>query len=238
MIQIQGLKKTYSKHTVLDWLDLTIPDQSIFALLGPNGSGKTTLIKSILGITQPDVHSQITLDGRYSYGSREFKNHIGYMPQYPKFSPHLKVRELIGLFEKLRQAQAPNRDELIQDLQIDAFWNKAFVELSGGMMQKVNLLQAFMFDVSLFILDEPTAGLDPQIAYYLKNLLLKKKKAGATVLFTSHVMAEVEALADEMALLVEGRIYTVIAPAQLKKNHGALTLEAALHSFWETIKNS
>ncbi|MDP2600713.1 MAG: ABC transporter ATP-binding protein [Deltaproteobacteria bacterium] len=232
MITIQSLSKHYGRQKVLDGVDLTVSDGVLFALLGPNGSGKTTLLKSLLGIVAPDPSGEIIFNNRSILGKKSYKRHVGYMPQNPKFPPHLKVRELVTLFEKLRQKKGVHKEKLAADLQIDRFWHKPFGELSGGMSQKVNILLCFMFETSLLILDEPTLGLDPSITFYLKQLMREKKTEGKTVLFTSHVMAEVEEIADRMALLVEGKIYTVIAPQEMMRQRKSKTLEEALHLFW------
>ncbi|MDO8526580.1 MAG: ABC transporter ATP-binding protein [Deltaproteobacteria bacterium] len=237
MITIKNLSKSYNGHKILDQIDLTISGGNIFALLGPNGSGKTTILKSILEIVRPSKNAEIIWNGESIVGTNRFKAEVGYMPQLLKFPPHIKVKELITLFEKLRHKEGLYKNQLIQDLEINLFWNQVFGELSGGMAQKINILQCFMFDSSLFILDEPTSGLDPQVAYYLKQLICEKKKVGNTILFTSHVMAEVDAMADEMALLVEGKVYTIISPAALKKQKNTTSLEEALNQFWNTTKN-
>jgi Cu-processing system ATP-binding protein len=237
MIQIKNLSKTYKKQRVLKGIDLTIPHGSFFSLLGPNGSGKTTLLKSILGTVIPDRGSEILIQGKTIQGNDHYKRELSYMPQSPKFPAHLKVKEMIRLIRQLRKQRPVHQDQLIQDLGIHLFWNKPLGELSGGMTQKVNILQCFMFDTPICILDEPTLGLDPQITFYLKQWVKKQNKKGKTILFTSHIMAEVEELADRMALLVEGKLYTVIAPDQMKKEKGAASLEEALHQFWKSVAN-
>ena len=225
MITIQHLSKSYRSQKVLDQVNLKIPAGSLFALLGPNGSGKTTLMKSLLGIVRPTPESKILLSVP--------KNQTAYMSQAPKFPSHLKVSELMTLFARLRWQEPIYQEGLIKDLGITPFWNKAIGELSGGMLQKVNILQCFMFETALYILDEPTSGLDPHTCFYLKQLLRKKKSEGHTLIFTSHIMSEVEELADRMALLVEGKIYTIASPEELKQQLNGKTLEEALHKFYE-----
>jgi Cu-processing system ATP-binding protein len=237
MIQIKKLSKTYKRQKVLQGVDLTIPSGSLFSLLGPNGSGKTTLLKSILGTVIPDPGTEILVEGRSIRGNDHYKRELSYMPQAPKFPPHLKVKEMIQLILRLRKQRAVHKDQLMEDLGIGLFWNKALGELSGGMTQKVNILQSFMFDTPICILDEPTLGLDPQVTFYLKRWVKKLNTQGKTVLFTSHIMAEVEELAQQMALLVEGKLYMVISPEQLKKEKSTPSLEEALHQFWTSIAN-
>lgn len=237
MIQIKNLSKTYKKQRVLRGIDLHIPEGSLFSLLGPNGSGKTTLLKSILGTVIPDRGSEIHLHGKSIRGTDQYKREIGYLPQAPKFPPHLKVKEMIHLLQRLRKQRPTHKEQLIADLKIDLFWSKPLGELSGGMTQKVNILQCFMFETPLVILDEPTLGLDPQVTFYVKGWVKKLHSNGKTILFTSHIMAEVEELAKQMALLVEGKLYTVISPAELKKEKGVNSLEEALHQFWKGVSH-
>ncbi len=232
MIHIHSLSKRYHQQSILDQLELTIPTGTIFALLGPNGSGKTTLLKALLGLVHPAAGATIRIDGHSVIGTHTYKQRISYMPQVPRFPAHLTVRELVALFEDLRNTSGPHQTQLIDELEMAHFWNKPVGQLSGGMVQKVNLLQCFMFDSSLFILDEPTSGLDPRMTFYFKRLIRAKKAAGATVLLTSHIMAEVEELADTLALLIDGRIHTVAAPAAIKAREGVATLEEALYRFW------
>ena len=236
MIEIQNLNKNYRTQKVLSQVGLKIPNSCLFALLGPNGSGKTTLLKSILGIVLPTPGGKILLEGVSILGTKDYKDRTGYMSQAPKFPPHLKVCELMQLFARLRQQKPVYQESLLQDLNITPFWGKAIGELSGGMLQKVNILQCFMFENALYILDEPTSGLDPHTAFYLKQLLRKKKDQGHTLVFTSHIMSEVEELADLLALLVEGKVYTVTSPKELKQQRNNRNLEEALHQFWDSKK--
>lgn len=235
MITINNLGKKFARRLILSGINLEIPDGSLFSLLGPNGSGKTTLLKSLLGIISPSPGSEISFDGQNAIGNNDFKHHVGFMSQFPKFPAHLKVHEFISLMERLRGRKGIHNEKLISDLGITPFWNRTIGHLSGGMLQKVNILQCFMYDHTSFILDEPTSGLDPLVAFTLKNMM-REKKGKATVIFTSHVMSEVEELADQMALMIEGKIYTVISPQKLKTQQKAATLEAALHDFWKGVK--
>ncbi|MBI4211258.1 MAG: ABC transporter ATP-binding protein [Deltaproteobacteria bacterium] len=232
MIAFLGLSKRYGQQQVLSHVDLEIPDGMVFALLGPNGSGKSTLLKSFLGTIFPDAGSHISIKGKNILGTLAYKRDVSYMPQQPNFPPHLRVHELIALFEHLRRQSCPFQEELIRDLGIDQFWQKPISALSGGMIQKVNILQCFMCDSQTFVLDEPTLGLDPHVVFFLKQLIRQKRDQGKTVLFTSHIMAEVDELADRMALLVDGKIYTVTSPNEMKQQKQKATLEEALYEFW------
>lgn len=221
-LSIKGLEKKYGKNSVLHGIDLEIPKASTYALLGPNGSGKTTLLKSMLGIVKPSFVISFDVD----------KANVGYMPQQPNFPQNLKVRELLDLIKTLRKKEAIYEKYLLAEFDAEIFQEKLIRELSGGMKQKVNIIQAFMFEQSLFLLDEPTLGLDPHQTFVFKNLIKERCNYGSTVVFSSHIMSEVEELASTVALIVEGKIYLKDSPCVIKKMSNSRTLEEALHNFW------
>jgi Cu-processing system ATP-binding protein len=233
VIQIQNLTKSYEKKLVLNEINATIQKGTIFALLGPNGSGKTTLIKSILGLTNPD-HGSILVNGigldKYKLEERSY---IGYMPQSPLFPPNLKVKEIINYLIELGGKEPIFLDEIKNELGLDRFWNELFGKLSLGTKQKINILQCFMCDLDIIIIDEPTASLDPGMSYYFKKLLFHNKQKGKTILFTSHIMSEVDELADDMLVLVEGNIVANGNPQIFKETMKAKTLEEGMIAFWK-----
>ncbi len=205
MIEIKGLHKKFGKNQVLVDLDLDIQSKGIFTILGPNGSGKSTLIKSILGLSLPDKGS-IKLKGKSVLNKSEYRREVQYLPQIASFPGNLKVRELINMLKDIRSGEG-NEKELIQQFGLEDSLNKKLNSLSGGTRQKVNILLTFMFDGDLMILDEPTTGLDPRALLTLKELILKEKAKGKTILITSHIMQFVEEMSDELVYLLEGKIY-------------------------------
>lgn len=231
MIQIQNLSKTYRKKTVIRNFDLEIQKGLITALVGPNGSGKTTLLKCILGLTFPDKGSKLLLADS-EYLNKEGINEIGYMPQTPLFPQNLKVKEILEILEDLEKEKCIFMEKLKQELEIKQFENKYFGELSGGMKQKVNILQCFSSEKKFYIIDEPTASLDPHISFYLKNLLKERKTMGSSILFTSHIMSEVDEIADRVVVLVEGKLILHETPKEILDKSKASNMEEALRSFW------
>jgi Cu-processing system ATP-binding protein len=225
MIQIKNLSKSYNKIKVLDDISLDIKDGEVSALLGPNGGGKTTLIKSILGLRFPD--SGIILKNSDTLT----KIPIGYMPQIPNFPDNLKVIEIMEIIEKLESIPPFDKEYLIDSLNMSLILTKRFCELSGGMKQKVNILQCFSFRKSIYILDEPTSSLDPEMSYFLKYLI--KKKENTTILFTSHILSEVQELAGRIILLVEGKLLFHGTGTEAIKKYNKTNLEDSLLSFWE-----
>jgi len=226
MIQIENLHKKFGKLTVLDGLDLTIQKGGIFAVLGPNGSGKTTLIKCLLGMVVPNK-GEILLNGKSVLKQWEYRNELNYLPQIANFPVNLTVKELIAMVKNLRP-KASHEDELIDLFGLRPFMKKKLGNLSGGTKQKVNLVLTFMFDSDLIILDEPTTGLDPIALIYLKDLILKAKEAGKTILITTHIMSLVDELADEIVFLLDGKIYFKGSVEKLKEQTEQDSLEHAI----------
>ncbi len=224
MINIKGLNKKFGDHNqVLQNISIRIPSGCSFALLGPNGSGKSTFLKCLLGVVTPDSGKLKGIDPQTM---------VGYMPQNPAFPKNLRVIDLIRFFESLTRDIPKYKDQLIHDMRINTFSNKKIAHLSHGMKQKINILQCFMFNPSIIILDEPTAGLDPSISYYLKEFINFRKKEEKTILFTSHIMSEVEEMADEMAVLIEGEIVLHSKPSLVTKKANAKNLEEAVRIYW------
>jgi len=226
MIQFNNIHKRFGKLTVLDGLDLDIKKGGIFAILGPNGSGKTTLIKCLLGMVIPNK-GDITFEGKSVLKKWEYRNNLNYLPQIANFPPNLSVIELINMVKNLRP-KSSNEVALIQLFGLKSFLNKKLGNLSGGTKQKVNIVLTFMFNSDLIILDEPTTGLDPIALIHLKELILKEKNNGKTILITTHIMSVVEELANEIVFLLDGKIYFKGSIDALKKQTDNENLEHAI----------
>lgn len=226
MIKIENLYKKFGKNKVLNGVDLNISEGGIFAVLGPNGSGKTTLIKSILGMVIPDK-GEIYIDHKSIKKNWKYRRQIDYLPQIANFPPNLTVKELVRMIKDLRN-KTTNDQTLIKSFRLESFLNKKLGNLSGGTKQKVNLLLTLMFDSPLIVLDEPTSGLDPIALLHLKELILKEKANGKTILMTSHIMSFVEEMADEIVFLLEGKIYFRGDIATLKKKTQKESFELAI----------
>ncbi|MEP2025687.1 MAG: ABC transporter ATP-binding protein [Reichenbachiella sp.] len=226
MIQIEQIKKNFDQLQVLDGVSLSIDKPGIFAVLGPNGSGKTTLLKSILGMVLPQ-QGDIQLNGVSTLRAWKYRNQIGYLPQIARFPDNLTVQEVIEMIKSIRE-QASNENPLLDRFGMWSFMNKKLGNLSGGTRQKVNLVLTFMFDCELYILDEPTAGLDPVALIQLKELIQEEKAKGKTFLITTHIMNLVEELSDEIVFLLDGKIYFKGSLDQLKKETKQTDLEHAI----------
>lgn len=227
MIEARRVTKSFGKLRVLDQLSLSIRRGRITGLVGPNAAGKTTLAKIILGLTKPDSGT-VEIDGNPIGADDAYRSRIGYMPQLARFPENLSARELFAMLTDLRNPAGPPDDDLLQRFNFGGALEKPIRALSGGTRQKVNAVIAFMFQPDLLILDEPTAGLDPVASGVLKDKVLSEKAAGKTFLLTSHIMSELDELADDVAFINDGKVAFAGALTELKRITRQTNLERAI----------
>ena len=224
---ITGLTKRYGALPVLQRVDLSFGHGRVTAILGPNGAGKTTLIKSILGLTSVD-EGEILVAGKPIGESPAYRAAIGYMPQSPRFPENLTANDLITLLSDLRGREAMIDRALVDAFRLGAELTKPLRTLSGGTRQKVNAVLAFLFSPDLLILDEPTAGLDPIASSVLKDRVLEERARGRTIVLTSHVINDLEELADDVVFLLDGVVRFAGSLPDLKRRTCQLSLERAV----------
>jgi Cu-processing system ATP-binding protein len=227
MIALRGVSKRFGPLQVLDGIDLVIEPGRVTAVVGPNGAGKTTLIKSILGLTRIDA-GHITVGGKPLDPDGRYREQIGYMPQIARFPENLSAADLFAMMRDLRGGAATRDEQLVEDLGLREHMDKPLRVLSGGTRQKVNACLAFLFSPTLLFLDEPTAGLDPVASSIVKDKVLAERSEGRTFVLTSHVMSELEELADDVAFLVDGRIHFHGPIGHLKLLTRQFSLERAI----------
>lgn len=227
MIRLAGLRKRFGQLDVLQGVDATFATGRVTALVGPNAAGKTTLIKTILGLTRPDAGS-VSVDGTVVNGDVSYRRRIGYMPQIARFPGNLTGRELLSMLEKLRADVVTPDRKLIETFGLESELDKQLRALSGGTKQKLNAVAAFLFSPDVLILDEPTAGLDPRASSTLKDRILADRARGRTFIVTSHVMAELEEVADDVIFLAEGQVRFSGTLENLKKTTLQVNLERAI----------
>jgi Cu-processing system ATP-binding protein len=227
MIQIDHLTKKFGRRTVLKDVTTRIQAGKITAIVGHNGSGKTTLMKCLLGLDRPTSGS-IVIDGVELDGNWTYRERIGYMPQITRFPENLTAREIITMVKDLRSVdQQPERD-LLELFQMADEVEKPVRTLSGGTRQKVSAVLALMFRPKLLLLDEPTAGLDPLSSRTLKDLLVEECRSGKTIVITSHIISELEGLANDLIYLLDGDIFYHGSVEDLILNSGEVNLERAV----------
>lgn len=235
MIEIRNLKKVFGKNEVLKSINISIEAGKVTAIVGPNGSGKTTLIKSILGLVKP-TSGVIEVDGENIQDNFNYRYKIGYMPQIARYPENLTASELLSLVSELRENNGVNPEDIINSFKLSDELQKPFKSLSGGTKQKVSALIAFSFKPKIYFLDEPTAGLDPVSSSYFKDLILQEKQNKKTIVLTSHIMSEVQEIADDLVFLLEGEIKFHGTIDFLLQNQKETKLERAIAEMMSEVK--
>jgi len=231
MIRAAALTKSFGATDVLRGLDLDLARGRITGLIGPNGSGKTTFIKILLGLTAADA-GILSFDGEAVGRDVAYRARIGYMPQIARYPENLTVAELFALVKDVRNDDRPLDETLIAQFGLRDQFEKRFRTLSGGNKQKVNAALALLFRPDLLILDEPTAGLDPASSAILKDKIIAERDRGCTVLITSHIMAELDELCEDVVFLLDGRVRFAGSLSDIKHRTRQTTLERAVASMF------
>lgn len=206
-IEAQGVHKRYRNHRALDDVSLSVGEGRIFGLLGPNGAGKTSLIRIINQITAPD-QGQILFQGKPL--KREDISRIGYLPEERGLYKKMKVGEQAIYLAQLkgmgaREARLKLR-EWFERFDIYQWWSRPIEDLSKGMAQKVQFITTVLHEPELLILDEPFSGFDPVNANLIKDEILRLREQGATVMLSTHNMASVEEICDDIVLIDQGKV--------------------------------
>lgn len=209
MIEIKNLTKIYNKKArVVDDLTLTIPTKTVFGFLGPNGAGKTTTIKMAVGLNRP-TSGIITIAGQSPFLPSTREN-MGFMPEDSRFYDELTGLELLTfaarLFKKSFHSTLEKLEAILKDVGIYESRNKKIKTYSKGMKQRLGFAQAMVNDPDYIFLDEPLEGLDPVGRQEIKIILEKMKKGGKTIFFNSHILADVEAICDQIGIIHRGKL--------------------------------
>jgi ABC-2 type transport system ATP-binding protein len=203
-ISVSGLVKTFGPTRALDGLDLTVRTGEVHGFLGPNGSGKSTTIRILLGLLRADAGAARLLDGDPWRDAVTLHRRLAYVPGDVSLWPNLSGGEVIDLLGRLRGGlNEQRRTELLERFDLDP--RKKGRAYSKGNRQKVALVAALASDVELLILDEPTSGLDPLMESVFQECINEERERGRTVLLSSHILAEVEALCDRVSIIRLGR---------------------------------
>src|SRR6266498_4499801 len=205
--ELKNLKKYFATQKAVDDISFSVEKSSIFGLLGPNGAGKTTLIRMITGIFFPD-EGQIIFDGKKFDPLNDISN-IGYMPEERGLYKKMKIGEqalyLAQLKGLTRSVAMTKIKEWFIKLEMQSWWNKKVEDLSKGMSQKLQFVTTVLHNPKLIILDEPFSGLDPVNSNVIKDEIFKLAKEGATVIFSTHRMEQVEEICDQIVLMNKGQ---------------------------------
>jgi len=203
-IEIRALRKSFGRTAALDGLDLEVRAGEVHAFLGPNGAGKTTTIRILLGLLRKDAGEAELLGGDPWRDAVTLHRRLAYVPGDVTLWPGLTGGEIIALLGRLRGGLDPKRRQaLTERFQLDPA--KKARAYSKGNRQKVALIAALASDAELLLLDEPTAGLDPLMEATFRDCITEERQAGRTVLLSSHILAEAEALSDRVTIIRAGR---------------------------------
>ena len=227
MIGINKLTKTFGRFKALDEISLNLQNGQTVSLLGPNGSGKTTLIKSILGMVIPEKGT-ITIDDNIVKKDWAYRSKIGYMPQIGRYPDNMTIEQVFRLIKEIRKDYTTYDEELYYGFGLDKVKDKNMRSLSGGTRQKVSATIAFLFSPDIYILDEPTAGLDPVASELLKDKITKARAAGKLILITSHVLSDLEGIASHIVYLQDGNLLFYKSVEELQATTGELKLNRVI----------
>ncbi|MGO8882673.1 MAG: ATP-binding cassette domain-containing protein [Streptosporangiaceae bacterium] len=227
-IAITGLRKSFGATIALDGLDLSVSAGEVHGFLGPNGSGKTTTIRILLGLLRADGGSARLLGGDPWRDATTLHRRLAYVPGDVTLWPNFTGGEVIDLLARLRGSlDPPRRDSLIERFELDP--RKKARAYSKGNRQKVALISALASDVELLLLDEPTAGLDPLMEAVFRACVQEERSRGRTVLLSSHILSEVEALCDRVTIIRLGRAVESGTLAELRHlTRTSITAELAV----------
>lgn len=227
MVSVRGIYKRYKDLPVLLNLSFDIPKGSIFGYIGPNGSGKTTTIKIMTGLIR-DFQGEVIIEGRSIRNwNTELSSTIGYLPQQTSLQEWRTVDQSLSTFGRLSGLQSKEMEERIEEvtetLGITEYRKRKVNKLSGGTLQKVGMAQAMLHRPKLMVLDEPVAGLDPESRVLFKNLFRQLSREGTTIFFSSHILSDIEDIADTIGILGQGRMRYIGSMDELRERVGRST---------------
>lgn len=218
-VETHSLSKRYGTFTALDSCSFSVQQGEVVGLLGPNGAGKTTLLRLLMGYLRPSA-GRATIDGLDCYRqSYEVHQRVSYLPGEARLFRTMRAREVIDFFTSIRRDGSRPRAERLANERFGLDLSKPVSAMSTGMRQKLALAVTLAVDTPLVILDEPTSNLDPTVRADVGELVIEAKQAGRTVIFSSHVISEVEQVCDRAVILRSGQLVHTQIISQLRRQH-------------------
>jgi Cu-processing system ATP-binding protein len=215
MIRFESFGKTYGATRAVGDLTLSVEQGEAVALLGPNGSGKTTCLKAAAGLIRPTSGRVLVGSPGRPASEPDARRAISYLPQKVSFPESLTGREVVDFYRRLRGVDEARVPEVFRFASLNGASGRSVSTYSGGMVQRLGLAVAVLPEAPVLLLDEPTAALDPDGLCAFYGLVERRRRAGQTLLFTSHHLGDVERLADRFALLIEGRLAAALTQREL-----------------------
>jgi ABC-2 type transport system ATP-binding protein len=221
-IEFKNVSKKYKNLLALDNISFTIDEGEVFGYIGPNGAGKTTTIKILVGLIT-NFSGDVFIYGKNIQDEHQDMHRIiGYHPQEAGFQEWRTVNHAFKTFGRLSGMDPEyfesRTQEILELIGLTDFRHKKIVHLSGGMVQKLRLGQALLHEPEILIMDEPLSGLDPQMRYQFKGIIKKLAKSGITILFSSHILSDVQNIADTIGILNKGQIMKIGTPEELQSS--------------------
>jgi ABC-2 type transport system ATP-binding protein len=220
-VRFQGVTKRFGEFTAVADLDLEVPRGTIFGLLGQNGAGKTTSLRMLMNVFAPDLGRVEVLGETMNEG---LKGRLGYLPEERGLYKKMRLRELLRFFGRIKGRDTgfldPRIDRWLDRMGLSGWVDRRVEELSKGMAQKVQFVVTVLHEPELVVLDEPFSGLDPVNRDVLRDVVLELRRAGATILFSTHVMEQAEALCDRLVLLHRGRTRLAGTVDEVRRREG------------------
>ena len=230
VIELNNLTKTYGEARGISNISFNVEEGEIFGFIGPNGAGKSTTIRTLLSLIYPTSGSATIFGKDTVKFASEIKKEIGYLPSEVFYYDNMKVKDLLKYSASFYKKDCSKRiKELAEIMDLDL--NKKIDDLSFGNKKKVGIVQGLLHQPKLIILDEPTSGLDPLMQQKFFDLLKEESQKGATILFSSHILSEVQRLCDRVAIIKEGKLIKLEKISTLKENnHKKFKLETNAQS--------
>lgn len=220
VLRISGLTKSFRGRRVVDRVDMTVGRGQVVGFLGPNGAGKTSVMSMIMGLLPPD-RGEIALFGETRISDRT-RRRLGFLQEKPTLYPEMTARSYLRLFARLHGVPQPEMraDAVLDRVGLADAANRPLGSFSRGMQQRASLARVMLHEPEFLILDEPTLGLDPRGVADMRDIFREMRDAGVTLLFSSHQLAEIERVCDEIVFLTEGRVIAAGTPADLLPDAG------------------
>lgn len=238
MLILQDVSKNFNRTTAVDNLSFEVSEGSIFGLLGPNGAGKTTTIRMIMNILKPDSGTILFKGDSFKKGDYQ---KVGYLPEERGLYQKMKLKETVIYLGRLKglsgSKAARQTDEFLERFELTDYANRKIEELSKGNQQKVQFIVSIIHDPILLILDEPFVGLDPVNQLLLKEIIGELKDKGATIIFSTHQMEQVEKLCNQICLINNGKKVLYGNLREIKKEYGTQIVTIEFEGEKETLED-
>jgi len=238
VIQVKRLTKLFGRFCAVDDVSFTVREGEVYAFLGPNGSGKTTTLKSIVGLNVP-TSGRIVVNGLNTLEHPKVTRQLmSYLPQRVVFPENQTAREILRFYCRLRKLAMDHADEALAKARFNGFSDKPVGEFSGGMIQRLGLAVTSLANSPILLLDEPTANLDPQGVKRFREFILGQKEMGKTIIFSTHLLAEAEQLADRVGIFVSGKLVAEESIENLQRTYLATQTIEDLYLYYVGSKEN